>query len=136
MSLLELICCSRHHLRTAVTWDDPSQGQTCFQTYSDLLHEAETIASALSTLPTHRFPIAIYGRNCPSILAAVLGVMYMHPQPGETPREGGVACFPVDLDEVSVEQERRLLQCEVQVVLVEESAIDVCVCTVNILCLP
>lgn len=122
MSLLEFICCSRHRLRTAVAWDGLSQGLTCFQTYSDLLHVAETIASALSALPTPRRPIAIYGRNCPSVLAAVLAVMSL---PGETPQAGGVACL--DLDEVSVEQERRLQACGVKVVLVEESAIDVCV---------
>ena len=134
MSLLECICCSEHRHRTAVTWDDPSQGQTCFHTYSHLLHVAGRVTSALATLPARRSPVAmrspvaIYGRNCPSVLAAVLGVMSLTGEPlepGESPGVGGVACFPLALDEVPADQERSLQQCEVQVVMVEGTVINV-----------
>ena len=128
MSLLECICCSGHRHRTAVTWDDPSQGQTCFHTYSHLLHVAGRVTSALATLPALRSPVAIYGRNCPSVLAAVLGVMSLTREPlesGESPGVGGVACFPLALDEVPADQERSLQQCKVQVVLVEGTVINV-----------
>lgn len=128
MSLLECICCCEHRHRTALTLDDPSQGQTCFHTYSHLLHVAGRVRSALAALTAYRSPIAIYGRNCPSVLAAVLGVMSLTgetPEPGGPPGVGGVACFPLALDEVSADQERSLQQCRVQVVLVEESVINV-----------
>lgn len=122
MSLLECICCPKHRLRTAVAWDDPSERQTCFHTYADLLHTAEALANALSALPTRHSPIAIYGRNCPSVLAAILAVMML---PMESPRSGCVACFPLSLDAISAEQERSLQQCGVRVVLVEQSVLQV-----------
>jgi acyl-CoA synthetase (AMP-forming)/AMP-acid ligase II len=109
-----------------MVWDDTAHLQTCFHTYSDLLCVAETVARALSALPgpTLRSPVAIYGKNCPSVLTAILAVMSLRAEP---PQQGarGVACLPVDPDGVSGEQGRNLWDCGVQIALVEESAVEV-----------
>lgn len=122
MSLLESICCPKHHLRTALVWDDPfTPGPPCFLTYSDLLKSSQTIALDLSSKITSGAPIALYGRSCPQVITAVLAVMSLQ-APGE---KGGVACLPVNLAEVAQEQGGCLRRCGVELILVELSGMEV-----------
>lgn len=122
MSLVECICCPKHHLRTAVVWDELSANPVCFFTYSHILTEAETVAKVLSSKITSDAPIAVYGRNCPHILAAILAIMLLRTHEESV---GGVACLPVNLSEVPSEQERCLVRCGVELALVEISTLEV-----------
>lgn len=120
MSLFECICCPKHHLRTAIVWDDPFSGPPCFQTYSCILQTAKTIADFLSR-HRGRDPIAIYGHNCPPVLAAVLATLSL------SHGVGGVACMSVNPDEPCPDQASCLLRCGVELVLVELSVMEVCI---------
>lgn len=130
MTLLESVCCHRHHLRTALVWDDVSFGTPCLHTYSDLLANGEQIAAHLSTLALSTAPIAVYSRNsCPCVVMAILGIMSLSPP--QPPDDGcgvrGVAYVPVNLGDGPEEQERTLRRCGVELVLIEISVMEVSV---------
>ena len=102
-------------------WDDPFSGPPCFQTYAHVLQTAETIADCLSR---HRMrdghPIAIFGHNCPPVLAAVLATLSL-----PSHDVGGVACVPMNPDDPSTDQASCLQRCGVELVLVELSVMEV-----------
>lgn len=64
--------------------------------------------------------MAIYGRSCSEILAAILAVLSL-----KIRDHVGVACLPVSLTEVAGDQERLLVRCGVELVLVEMLQLEV-----------
>ena len=127
MSLLDCICCWKHQFRTAACWDNPEDSSPRFLTYSCLMERAREIFNALkkdfipqSTPLPPSFeawptpPVAIYGRSCPEVLCAVLGVMA-----SSTPY------LPVDLSQPSARIWSTLHACDIHTVLIELSLFNV-----------
>ena len=128
MSLLDCVCCSRHGLRIATCWDSPDETSPTFLTYSNLLERAKKVCDALrrvrrssgdvttgpsvdARLPP---PIAIYGRSCPEIVCALLGVM-----------SSGAPYMPLALGQSSVSRWGTLHRCGVHTLLIELSLFNV-----------
>lgn len=120
MTLLECICCSRHHLRAAVVWEDPFSRLPCFFTYSDILTRAKEIARTLSSMVSSDSPVAIFGWNCPESLTALLAVLLL-----SACGDRGVAFLPVSVQAVGRDQERLLTDCGVELVVIETSVLEV-----------
>ena len=124
MSLLDCICCWKHQFRTAVCWDNPEDPYPRFLTYSCLMERVREISNALkrdfvpqrppSVEASPTPPVGIYGRSCPEILCALLGVMAC-----STPD------LPVDLAQPSVRIWSTLRACDVHTVLIEHSLFSV-----------
>ena len=107
-----------------MVWDDPSAGPPSFLTYSDLLKSAEEISRYLSASILSDAPVAIYGQNCPQVLAVILAVMFI-----SSSLEGGVsrgvAYLPVDLNSIPKEQMMCMLRCGVELAVIEISLLQV-----------
>lgn len=141
MSLLDCVCCRRHGLRTAICWDSADESSPIFLTYACLLERVEEIRTALrtncniishsydfATLPVPQLgktgtlngasrsfpPIAIYGKSCPEVVCALLGVMSVP-----------VAYMPVDFGHPTISRWSNLRMCGVQTVLIEISLFSV-----------
>ena len=127
MSLTDCICCPKHHQRIAVAWADPLTGSPCFHTYSDLLKAADELTRAISGLVSSPpAPVAVYGSNCPHVLAAILALMSLPAVDLEVGGAGGVALLPLSSSQLASEQEKVLTWCGVGLVLVEISSLEVC----------
>lgn len=130
MALLDCICCFKHHLRTAVCWDSPDESSLRFLTYSRLVEQANVVCRTLKSclnfdpITEHapstsqdykqRSPVAIYGRGCPEVVCALLGVMSL-PAP----------YMPLDLGQPVVGRWSTMEECRVHVVLIELSLFNV-----------
>lgn len=128
MALLDFICCFRHHLRTAVCWDSIDESSPRFLTYSCLVERTDTVCRTLRSFfnfihprtnhasqeDRQPSPVAIYGRSCPEILCALLGVMSL-PAP----------YMPLDLGRPVVSRWSTMQGCGVCVVLIELSLFSV-----------
>jgi acyl-CoA synthetase (AMP-forming)/AMP-acid ligase II len=125
MSLLDCICCCRHHLRTAVCWDSPDESSSRFLTYSFLFEQADVVCTTLRSFSQSMTdiasqedgqspPVAIYGRSCPEVLCALLGVMSL-PAP----------YMPLDLSQPVVNRWSTMQECGVRIVLIELSLFSV-----------
>lgn len=113
-------------------WDD-LDSSPCFLTYSELMWRVQLLTGALSghlcrTSSPHA-PVAVYGTICPGILVAILGILSCRLQHQQ--RElgvgvvKGVAYLPVDMSWPAPEQYRRLLECGVELFIIEISAMEV-----------
>ena len=131
MSLLDCVCCCRHHLRTAVCWDDPTESSARFLTYSCLIERADAVCTALRhvrsvSLINHDdsvassqedrgpSPVAIYSRSCPEVVCALVGVM-------STP----APYMPLDLAQPLANRWSTMQECGVRLVLIELSLFSV-----------
>ena len=129
MALLDCICCWRHRSRTGACWDSPDEFSPRMFTYSCLIEHAQeirrTLISSNRTAPqaslgpmlshddSHsksRAPVGIYGRGCPEVLCAILGIMAI-PAP----------YMPLDLCQLPANRWRTLSTCGVNTLLIELS---------------
>jgi acyl-CoA synthetase (AMP-forming)/AMP-acid ligase II len=129
MSLLDCICCCRHHLRTALCWDSPDEPSARFLTYSFLFEQADAVCTTLrsfnqSTTESDNIniciedgqssPVAIYGRSCPEVLCALLGIMSL-PAP----------YMPLDLSQSVASRWSTMREFGVHIILIELSLFSV-----------
>ena len=134
MSLFDCICCCRHHLRTAVCWDSPDEPSAIrFLTYSCLFERADAVCTKLRSFSStqsmtdsslsgsditdwqpSRSPVAIYGRSCPEVVCALLGVMSL-PAP----------YMPLDLSQPVSSRWSTMQEYGVHIVLIELSLFSV-----------
>ena len=125
MSLLDCICCNKHGYRTAVVSDDLGSRSPCFLTYSELMLRAQVVAKVLShhqgLISSPHAPVATYGRACPEILVAILGILA---SPLHNQQCVGVAYLPV-YPCSSKDEWKRLLECGVEIVVIEISVMQV-----------
>ena len=95
-------------------WDNPEEPSPRFLTYSCIVERANEISRAL-TLHLYSFtPVGIYGRGCPEVLCALLGVM-----------AASAPYMPLDLGQPAVDRWSIMQERCVSVVLIELSLFDV-----------
>ena len=117
-------------------WDNLENPSPCFLTYSELMSQvsnvAEVLSNYLSLVSIPFAPVAVFGKSSPDILVAILGVLssplHFRYERAERGVVGGVAYLPVGMTSYA-EQWSKLQENEVELVLVEESALQVSLLT-------
>ena len=113
-------------------WDNLENPSPCFLTYSELMSQvsnvAEVLSNYLSLVSIPFAPVAVFGKSSPDILVAILGVLSSPLHFRCERAERGVAYLPVDMTSYA-EQWSKLQENEVELVLVEESALQVSLLT-------
>ena len=108
-----------------MVWDDLVHCPSFF-TYSELMWQVQAVAKVLShhqsLTSSPGAPVSVYGKTCPEVLVAILGVLaspLLNPQECEC-----VAYLPVDPSS-KVRQWEELKECGVELVVIETSVLEV-----------